>query len=69
MKKLCKDLLPTGCTKKWIKDIFEESELRTMETNKRKINNKNIGHKLTMEEMIESVDLATRDNQVKTGRA
>ena len=64
--KLFNDLLARGHTKKGIVDIFEESELRTMETNKRKINDKNIGHKLKMEEVIESINLATRENQIKT---
>ena len=54
-----------GGTEKGIVHAFEGEELRIIEINKRKRNNQNIGHKSTLEEVIESVKPSNKRNAHK----
>ena len=49
---LFNDLLARCYTKKRIMEMFEEAEIKMMGKNERKTNNKNMGHKLTLEKVI-----------------
>ena len=62
VNKLSNDLLAWGCTKKGIVDVFEEAELKIIEISKRNINNQNIGHKSTLEEVLKSMKPSNEGN-------
>ena len=51
-----------GCTKKGTVDLFKETELKIMETNKRKRYNQKIGHELTLEDVIEKIEPSDKTN-------
>ena len=59
---LFNDLLARGCTKKRIVDMFEEADLKIIEINKRKANDKNMNNELTLEEILESMKPRNKTN-------
>ena len=62
VNKLFNDLLARFYTKKGIVDTFEEAELKIMEINKRKANNRNMNNKLTSEEVLKSIKPMKKTN-------
>ena len=62
MNKLLNNLLERGCNQKKVSDAFKEAELKLMEINKRRRNNKNMSHKISVEGRLEIIKLGNKTN-------